>query len=158
MTITIRLRNVTEEDVETFFEHQSDAAASQMAAFTSRDPSDRGAFAERWKRILGDDTIVKKTIIIDGRIAGHVSCFERSGFPEVTYWLGREYWGRGFATVALHELLRMVAQRPMYARAAKDNVASIRVLEKCGFQLCGEERAFANARNGEIDEVVMRLD
>lgn len=76
----------------------------------------------------------------------------------MTYWLGREYWGRGFATVALHELLRMVAQRPMYARAAKDNVASIRVLEKCGFQLCGEERAFANARNGEIDEVVMRLD
>lgn len=47
--------------------------------------------------------------------------------------------------------------RPLYARAAKDNVASIRVLEKCGFRISGYERAFANARGEEIEEAILEL-
>jgi ribosomal-protein-alanine N-acetyltransferase len=39
----------------------------------------------------------------------------------------------------------------------KDNVGSIRVLEKCGFVKVGEERGFANARGMEVEEVVMEL-
>ena len=38
-----------------------------------------------------------------------------------------------------------------------DNVASIRVLEKCGFVRIGTDRGYANARRAEIDEVVMEL-
>ena len=34
---------------------------------------------------------------------------------------------------------------------------SIRVLEKCGFTICGHDRGIANARNEEIDEVVLVL-
>jgi RimJ/RimL family protein N-acetyltransferase len=45
----------------------------------------------------------------------------------------------------------------MRARTAKDNVASIRVLEKCGFKAIEEARGFANARGAEIDELVLEL-
>jgi RimJ/RimL family protein N-acetyltransferase len=48
-------------------------------------------------------------------------------------------------------------KRPLYARAAKDNIASIRVLEKCGFQVMGYDKGFAIARGKEIEEVIMQL-
>ena len=134
-----------------------DADANRMAAFTAEDPSDGAAFAAHWDRILADETIVIKTVLLDGRVAGHVSSFEQSGKREVTYWLGREYWGRGVATAALQEFLRHDATRPLYARAAKDNLGSIRVLQKCGFEISGEDRGFANARGEEIEEFVLTL-
>ena len=52
----------------------------------------------------------------------------------------------------------MEASLPLYARAASDNAASIRVLTKCGFRIAGEGRGFAHGRNEETDEVVLRLD
>jgi RimJ/RimL family protein N-acetyltransferase len=39
---------------------------------------------------------------------------------------------------------------------AKDNLASRRVLEKCGFTVCGEGRGYANARGMEIEEFILR--
>ena len=48
--------------------------------------------------------------------------------------------------------------RLLYAGAASDNAASIRVLTKCGFRVVGEGRGFAHGRNEETDEVVLRLD
>ena len=50
---------------------------------------------------------------------------------EVTYWLGKEFWGRGLAE-ALNRMLQLVIDRPIFARAAADNIGSIRVLQKCG--------------------------
>lgn len=51
----------------------------------------------------------------------------------------------------------MVNDRPHYASTASDNAASIRVLEKCGFVMRGSAKAFAKARNTEIDEVFFEL-
>ena len=85
-------------------------------------------------------------------------CHGWSGPPEVSYWIGREYWGQGVATRALTALLALVTVRPLYGRAAKDNFASLRVMEKCGFQVVGAERGFANARGEEIDELILRLE
>lgn len=51
-----------------------------------------------------------------------------------SYWIGKQYWGKGIATEALLNFLPKLKVRPLYARAAKENPASIRVLEKCGFK------------------------
>jgi RimJ/RimL family protein N-acetyltransferase len=91
-------------------------------------------------------------------IAGHIASFVMGGELEVTYWVDRALWGKGVATAALARLLDIVAERPIHGRAAKDNLGSVRVLEKCGFERVGEERGFANARGEEIDEVVYRRD
>jgi RimJ/RimL family protein N-acetyltransferase len=158
MTSDVLLRDVTEADLPIFFEQQRDPAANQMAAFTAKDPADREAFTAKWAKILGDDT-VKKAILVNGQVAGSVSSFVApwSGQLEVTYWIGREYWGRGIATKALTEFLGHLKARPVYARAAKDNIASIRVLAKCGFTISGHDKGFANARGEEVEEVVLRL-
>ena len=136
MTSDVLLRDVTETDLPIFFEQQRDPAANQMAAFTAKDPADREAFTAKWAKILGDDTVTKKAILVNGQVAGSVSSFVApwSGQLEVTYWVGREYWGRGIATKALTAFLGHLKARPVYARAAKDNIASIRVLAKCGFR------------------------
>jgi RimJ/RimL family protein N-acetyltransferase len=47
--------------------------------------------------------------------------------------------------------------RPLRARVASDNVASRRVLEKCGFRVIATDRGFAEARAAEIEELVLRL-
>ena len=47
--------------------------------------------------------------------------------------------------------------RPIYARAARDNLASCRALEKCGFILIDEDNGFANAHGKEIAELLLEL-
>lgn len=128
-----------------------------MAAFTVKDPADKGAFMEHWRRILADEAIMKKTILFDGDVVGNVLSFEQSGEREVSYWIAKKYWGKGVATKALSEFLDLVKTRPLYARAAKDNFASIRVLEKCGFEISGEDKGFSNARGEEVEEFILEL-
>jgi RimJ/RimL family protein N-acetyltransferase len=154
----VLLREVEAADLPVFFEHQQDAVARSMAAFTSEDPTDHDAFVAFWDRLMADDAITKRTILVDGLVAGQVMSFEMFGELEVTYWIGREFWGRGVATTALRILLDVVTVRPLHARVAKDNAGSLRVLEKCGFVVTGEDRGFANAHGEEVAEYVLILD
>jgi RimJ/RimL family protein N-acetyltransferase len=152
------LRDVLEDDLPTFFSYQLDPEAQAMAAFIAKDPTDRQAFMAHWHRILADPTHIIRTIVVDGQVAGSVSSYQEDGHPEVTYWLGKHYWGKGLATRALAEFLAYVNPiRPIYARAAKDNIGSLRVLEKCGFKIIGEDKGFANARGKEIEEFLLQL-
>ncbi len=152
------LREVEDRDIGVLFEHATDPYAIRMAAFTSPEADDRTSFEQRWARLRSDSSTTNRVIEIDGRVVGHIATFDLEGRREVTYWIGREDWGRGIATLALQALLQLEATRPLYAGAASDNAASIRVLTKCGFRIVGEGRGFAHGRNEETDEVVLRLD
>lgn len=156
MTGETLLREVWDTDLPIFFEYESDPDANWMAAFTPKDPADRDAFAARWARARADPTTVK-TVLYDGRVAGSILSYEEDGRTEVSYWIGREYWGQGIATMALQIFLDINRKRPIYARAAKDNLGSLRVLEKCGFTIIGEGRGYANARGAEIEEYLLQL-
>ena len=153
------LREIEDRDLDVLFEHWTDREAIRMAAFTSADPDDRGAFDERWARLRRDRDTTNRVVETEGRVVGHIASFYLDGQREVTYWIGREDWGKGIATRALQEFLtRIEMARPLYGRAASDNAASIRVLEKCGFTRVGAGRAFAHGRDEETEEVVLRLD
>ena len=152
------LREVEDRDLGVLFEHSSDPEANRMAAFTSPEADDRASFERRWARLMNDSLTTNRVIEIEGRVVGHIASFDLQVQREVTYWIGREDWGRGIATRALQDFLQLEATRPLYARAASDNAASIRVLTKCGFLIVGEGRGFAHGRNEETDEVVLRLD
>ena len=154
----VMLRAVMADDLPVFFEHQLDTEAAWMAAFGASGMRDWDEFSARWTRALNDDTRVAKTILWNGEVAGNVSSFMLFGDPAVGYWLGREFWGKGIATRALAAFLDVVTVRPLYARAARDNIGSRRVLEKCGFAVIGEDKGYAHARSKEIEEVVLRLD
>jgi len=154
MTDDVRLRDVTEGDLPILFEQQWDPEANRMAAFPARD---REAFTAHWTKILDDPTVTKKAILFNGQVAGNIVSFEQSGSPKVGYWIGKNYWGKGIATKALSEFLGHVKVRPLFAHVAKHNVGSIRVLEKCGFTICGEDKVPSNTDAGEVEEFILEL-
>ncbi len=125
-----------------------------MAVFPSRD---RDSFMAHWAKILADQTIAKKTILFNGQVAGNIVSWEEFGERRVGYWIGREYWGKGIATKALSEFLGHVKTRPLYARVAKQNPASVRVLEKCGFKITSEDKDSFHLPDEEVEEFIMKL-
>jgi RimJ/RimL family protein N-acetyltransferase len=134
--ITVRLREVVPSDLPIHFEQQRDPDSHRMAAVA---PRDRPAFDAHWARILVDPTVVVRTVLANGKVAGSALSFVRDGQRQVGYWIAREHWGRGIATAALAQLVGAVDGRPLFARAAAHNHGSRRVLENCGFQPVGEE-------------------
>jgi len=152
------LREMRDEDLDVLFGQWADPVAARMAAFTARDHMDRDAFERRWSRIRADETTINRVIVVDGEVAGTIGSWGDPGEREVTYWIGCSYWGKGIATAALKAFLTFDASRPLRARVASDNVASQRVLVKCGFRVVATERGFAEARSCEIEESVLRLE
>ncbi len=154
----VALRPVQESDLDAMFAQMSDPESVRMAAFTAEDPHDRQRFDAHMERILGSPEITHRSITLDGEFVGSVASFVVDGENEVTYWVDRAVWGRGVASQALALLLQEVRVRPMRARAASDNLGSLRVLEKAGFRVVGTEVAFAQAREAEIEETILRLE
>jgi len=155
---SITIREVESSDLETFYEHQLDPEAIRMAAFVGKDRKDKAAFDAHWDKILKSPQNINRTIVADGQIAGYIACYPDGDHLEVTYWLGREFWGKGLATQALTRMLDLVVERPIFARAATDNIGSIKVLQKCGFKIIGKNKGFANGRGEETEEYILRLD
>ncbi|MER5217146.1 GNAT family N-acetyltransferase [Streptomyces sp. NPDC002838] len=153
----VAIREVHDSDLPVFFRQMNDPEALRMAAFTAKDPADWHAFDALWKRIRSSDAVAR-TVLADGDVVGSAAVYGEPGEREVTYWIDRAYWGRGIATAALRDLLAEVPERPLYARAAADNEGSLRVLEKCGFRASVRARGYAQARDEEIDEVVLTLE
>ena len=111
-----------------------------------------------WNKIMVDSSVVIKTILFNGEVAGNIVCFEQLGEREVGYWLGKEFWGKGIASQALTQLLSLIKTRPLYAHVAKHNIASKRVLEKCGFNVMAEDMFFSKIFGKDIQEYILILN
>jgi RimJ/RimL family protein N-acetyltransferase len=153
MSDEVRLRDVEPDDLPIFYEQQLDGDATRMAAFPARD---RAAFDAHWAtNILGNPAAVIQTILLDGQVAGHIGSWRQDGVRLVGYWIGKEHWGKGVATRALAAFLHLVTERPLHAHVARHNVASIRVLEKCGFS--GEREESVESGGKDVAELVLVL-
>lgn len=117
----------TPEDAEAFIEHQSDFHG-EGRAFAIEHP-DQGLMG-----VVG------------------VSVGE-AAFPETGYWLGRPYWGQGYATEALTAAMgwarSALGARAMVSSHFVDNPASGWVLTKAGFLYTGEVRPLRSTGRGE---------
>jgi RimJ/RimL family protein N-acetyltransferase len=147
----VTLREVREDDLPTFFAHQSDPEANRMANFQARD---RDTFMAHWARILHDRTGVVRAIEHEGLVTGNVVSWVHGNERDVGYWIGKEHWGRGIATAALKAFLTELEERPLFAHVAEHNLGSIRVLEKCGFASLGP----VDVPNEEGTELLFRID
>jgi len=155
--MSVTLRPIEQVDLPVFFEHQQHKPAQFMAAFVHEDMTDRKQFEAHWAKLMSSDTVLKYSVEVDGKLVGHIMSFEMVGDREITCWIDHHYWGKGIATAAIELFIEIESTRPLHGRAAKDNIASIRSMEKCGFVLVAHERGFAHGRGKEIDEVVMVL-
>src|ERR671911_2868513 len=101
----LTLREVRDVDLPLLFEQWADPVAVHMAAFTAPDHMDRDAFERRWSRLRADETVLARVIVADDEVAGTIGSWGEPGEREVTYWIGRSYWGKGIATDALNAFL-----------------------------------------------------
>ena len=140
MDDSVQLRPVAPEDLPLFFVHHLELPAVGDASAAEGDR--RAAFLGRWERLLADGTVLARTVLWRGEVAGYVAHFVQLEKPAIAYWLGRDMWGRGIASSAVGLFLPLVEARPLYARVACDNPASLRVLEKNRFEVVDQGRFF----------------
>ena len=133
------IRTIEPDDIAIFYDQQNDPVASEMAAFPVRD---RSAHEAHWAKILANDAVIARTIVDGDLVVGNIVSFLADGERNIGYWIGRQYWGRGYATAAVAEYV------------AEHNVGSIRVLAKCGFVVVGQEQHAGDP----VKEIVLRLD
>jgi RimJ/RimL family protein N-acetyltransferase len=155
------LRAPLREDVEAIARLAGDR---RIAVNTARLPHPYGiADAEHFiaavNRQEGEATFV---IGLDGIPIGACGIDPREGAPEIGYWLGVPYWGRGYATEAVRAVIDHafdgLGHEALQAGARVSNPASRRVLEKCGFQWTGVRLARIRAINSAAPTDRFRLD
>ncbi|MFJ6671290.1 GNAT family N-acetyltransferase [Actinosynnema sp. NPDC091369] len=154
----VALRSVEDSDLDALFEQMRDPESVRMAAFTAEDPDDRAAFDAHMAKLRTSHDITLRAITLDGRLVGSIGCFVIEGDTEITFWVDRSVWGRGVAGRALALFLDVVEVRPLHARAASDNVGSLSVLRRAGFEVTGTEVSYAAGRAAEVEETILRLD
>jgi len=102
------------------------------------------------------------TVTLEGALIGVCSVDLREDGPEMGYWLGVPYWGRGFATEAARALIDYafgdLEHETLISGARVSNPASRRVLEKCGFQWTGVRLSRIRAINSAAPIDRFRLD
>ncbi len=130
MITKITLSKTTIQDLDVLFEFQIDEEANYLAAFTSKDSKDKAAYIEKYSKFLTDPTKNTQTIKANDAIVGSIAKFEIDGNAEITYWIDKNFWGKGIATAALKQLLTLESKRPILGRVAYDNIGSQKVLEK----------------------------
>jgi RimJ/RimL family protein N-acetyltransferase len=101
-------------------------------------------------------------ITLDGAPIGLCGLDPRHDGPELGYWLGVPFWGRGFATEAARAVIDYafgdLDHDTLQSGARVTNPASRRVLEKCGFQWTGVRLMRIRAINSAAPFDRFRLD
>ncbi|ONI71317.1 GNAT family N-acetyltransferase [Actinosynnema sp. ALI-1.44] len=144
------LRDVHDADLLVFHQQEQDPEAGRRSKFK---PRDKDAFTAHWtKEILGDPPTFVQTVTVNGEPAGHVVAWWQQDQRFVGYWFGREYWGRGVGSRALSLFLRAEKVRPLYADPFAGNLASVRLLEKQGFE------RLDTIHHGEDEHVLLVLN
>lgn len=156
---SIRLRRTAAADVPWLFQLECDQASNTLAGTK---PRDWPTFQSRWEQILADldgsaTGVTPCVIEADGVPVGAINIAPHEGADSIGYWIDRAHWGRGIATRAVELMLAEFRRRPLFATAAGQNLASIRVLEKHGFEIIGRDLTPETARTVRRETVTLVL-
>jgi RimJ/RimL family protein N-acetyltransferase len=152
-TKRLNLRDLAESDAERIAEFAGDWDIARM---TARIPFPYSVpLAHQWMRELEPGEFVR-TIDFDGELIGAVGYLPcEDGSAEIGYWIGKPWWGRGFATEAAGALVRYCFTKGGYSRLTcchfVDNPASARVIVKLGFRYVGNCTAWCEARRADVE-------
>lgn len=155
----ITLRDVERADLDTLFDWQRDPESCAQAFVK---PRAREAFDAAWAKVfegLADphSGIRAKLILVDGTPCGSIGTHRTDGELQVGYLIARHFWNQGIATRALALLLEQFPTRPLNARAAARNTASIKVLLKNGFRITGTKWGDETERYLACEEICFLL-
>jgi len=141
----IKLREYKKSDADRLVQLANNMSVSRYLVYTFPYPYTRKD-ADWWIAIGAKENGAEiKVIEYHGEFIGSVGINREPGWKshiaEVGYWLGEEYWGRHIATDALKLMCDLVFSenryRKLFAPVLAPNKASMKVLEKNGFELEG---------------------
>lgn len=113
--------------------------------------------ADQWIASIGTDEFVRG-VERDGELIGAVGYIEGSvEQAEIGYWIGRPFWGNGYATEAAQALVDYCFDEAGFRRLTAghfaDNPASARIIAKLGFRRIGIGAQWCEARKSEVPTV-----
>ncbi|MEO9527075.1 GNAT family N-acetyltransferase [Roseibium sp.] len=92
-----------------------------------------------------------------GEVIGCFAFKKLQQTPEIGYWLGSAYWGKGFMSEAARAAMVWLFENTDHTRVACeamiDNPASIRLAEKIGFRKVAEVGCASVSRGGTVPAV-----
>ncbi|MBI3446309.1 MAG: GNAT family N-acetyltransferase [Magnetospirillum sp.] len=166
LTARLRLRPVADRDMERLPELLDDWEMVRLTAAIPHPygPDDAKAFVtdQEIRRIEGRGVALAVERTTDNLLVGVVGFgLEGDGTPELGYWIGKEFWGQGYATEALNRLIRHLFETLGYDRVwasyHPDNTASKRVLEKVGLTFLRVDTCAMPARGESVVAPVFAL-
>lgn len=129
-----------------------------VAAMTARVPYPYTLVAaDQWIASLDDNELVR-AILHEGELVGAVGLvYGEARSAEIGYWIGKPYWGRGFATEAARALVAHafgpLGLRRLTCGHFADNPASARVIRKLGFTRTGTGTMWCEARGEQVETI-----
>ncbi|MCP5371370.1 MAG: GNAT family N-acetyltransferase [Hyphomicrobiales bacterium] len=155
-TDRLRLRPVAFADAETITDMAGDAEVARTTSHIPH-PYDLG-MAKAWIAKVSQQTNSGELIALAiednesydliGVISLHLDGGRSAG--ELGFWIGRPYWGRGYASEAADAMVKFAFERLRLARviaaAMPENTASVRIQENAGMVPCGQRVDEHNAR------------
>ena len=98
--------------------------------------------AEEWLNNINHDDLTFSIFMNDSLIGGVGVCLEEDNKLDLGYWIGKEYWGNGYATETVKGLIKYVKEETSFKQITacyiKGNTTSENVLRKLGFEEIGE--------------------
>jgi len=161
------LRAPHEEDIDALAHLANNANIATMVSrmplpYTAKDAAD---FVRRTKAGEIGKCVYAITRMDNGEFMGCCGLEpdpDDPGTVELGYWLGEPYWNNGYSTEAAHALIDMAFRTRdidfIDARCRVTNVASRRVIQKCGFQFQSSGMVGSLALGGMVPVEWFRLD
>jgi RimJ/RimL family protein N-acetyltransferase len=124
------------------------------------------ADAEQWvKKATSETSNADFAIAVDDAAVGGISIFLQTDIfrrsAEIGYWLGEEFWGRGIVTEAVRAMTEYAFSHydicRIYAGVFEWNPASMRVLEKAGYELESRTKKSVTKDGQTIDEFIYAI-
>jgi ribosomal-protein-alanine N-acetyltransferase len=154
------LRELMDSDVPELARLAGDWDVARMTARIPYPYSE--ALAREWMTTLEPGEFVR-VVEFQGTLVGAVGYVPNAdGSAEIGYWIGRPWWGRGFATEAATALVRYCFTTAGFKRLTcchfEDNPASARIIRKLGFRESGAGSAWCDARQAEFPAISYELN
>ena len=152
------LRYINKSDINDIFNNYAsdDEVTKYLTWPTHKSINDTMKVFDIWQK--EDDNIKKYHYFIEYKlnhqIIGSVAVNSFiDGNPELGYVLGRNYWGLGIMSEACKLLIKVLQDdgyNKILINAEKDNIASLKVIDKCGFKFVKEDIVDVPLKNKKV--------
>ena len=118
--------------------------------------------ADNWLKIISTSELNLNIFRQNMLIGGVGLAPEDDGYHELGYWLGQQYWGKGYATEAAKGFLQYAADalhlKKFEASYMEGNDESANVLKKLGFKTIGEGEFYCLSRKQTVASINLILE